>query len=159
MSTSPEVAVRVATAEDIGSLVLLMEEFYAESGYQLDTRWATSSFATLLSKPNWGGAWLALSGGQPIGHAVLSVRYTMEYGGLSGYVDDLFVRPSFRRRGVAHALLDALFADCGVRGCRSVQVEVGGENAAALGVYAKFGLAPHQDGRLLLAGGLSDGTV
>jgi ribosomal protein S18 acetylase RimI-like enzyme len=133
-----------------------MEEFYAESGYQLDTRWATSSFATLLSKPDWGRIWLAHSNEQPIGHAVLSVRYTMEHGDLSGYVDDLFVRPSFRRRGVACTLLDELFKDCRARGCQSVQVEVGNANAAALRVYAKFGLVPHQDGRLLLAGALPD---
>ena len=33
----------------------------------------------------------------------------MEHGGLSGYVDDLFVRPSFRRRGVASGLLRESF--------------------------------------------------
>lgn len=154
MSVSKEVAVRVATAGDIDPLVSLMVEFYAESGYQLDTQWAASSFAALCSMPQWGRAWLADSCGQPVGHAVLTVRYTMEHGGLSGYIDDLFVRPSYRRRGVASALLGELFHDCRARGCKSVQVEVGGANAAARGVYAKFGLNPHQDGRLLLAGAL-----
>jgi len=153
---STEVAVRAAMAEDVTSLVLLMQEFYAESGYQLDSQWATTSFVALLSEPDWGCIWLAHSGGQPIGHLVLSVRYTMEHGGLSGYVDDLFVRPSFRRKGVAHALLHALFEDCHARGCRSVQVEVDSANAAALGLYAKFGLIPHDDGRLLLAVALPD---
>ena len=156
MSANAEVAVRVAAAEDICPLVLLMEEFYAESGYPLDAQWATSSFTALLSQPDRGRAWLAHSRGQPIGHVVLSVRHTMEHGGLSGYVDDLFVRPSFRRRGVARALLDELFQDCRARGCRSVQVEVASANQAALEVYARFGLAPHRDGRLLLAGTLSD---
>ena len=61
MSTSTEVAVRVATAEDIGPLVLLMEEFYAESGYRLDARWATSSFTALLSRLDWGRTWVAHS--------------------------------------------------------------------------------------------------
>jgi len=156
MSTSPGIAVRVATANDIGSLVLLMGEFYAESGYPLEADWATSSFAALLSRPDWGRTWLAHRREQPIGYVVLSVRYTMEHGGLSGYVDDLFVRPSFRRRGVARALLDELLEDCRARGCRSVQVEVASANAAALGVYAKFGLVPLRDGRLLVAGTLSD---
>jgi len=153
---SMAVAVRVATVEDIGPLVVLMGEFYAEAGYPLDAWWATSSFATLLSKPDWGRAWLADLNGQPVGHAVLSVRYTMEHGGLGGHVDDLFVRPSFRRQGVARALLDELFEDCRARGCRSVHVEVGSANVAALRVYAEFGLVPHQDGGLLLAGVLSD---
>ncbi len=156
MSTNNELAVRVATADDIGPLVHLMDEFYAESGYQLDAQWAASSFAALCSRPDWGRAWLADSDGMPVGHAVLTVRYTMEHGGLSGYVDDLFVRPSFRRRGVASGLLREVFQDCRARGCKAVQVEVGGANVAARAVYAKFGLKPLQDGRLLLAGSLQD---
>jgi len=76
----------------------------------------------------------------------------MEHGGLSGHVDDLFVRPACRRRGVARALLGELFAECRTRGCLSVQVEAAQDNAAALGLYAHFGLVPHGDGRLLLAG-------
>ena len=40
---------------------------------------------------------------------------------------------------------------------QSVQVETGNENEAALGVYEQFGLHPHRDGRLLLAGVLDEG--
>lgn len=152
MSTSTDVAVGVATADDVGSLVRLMEEFYAESGFPLEAPWAASSFATLLSMPEWGRIWLASFRGEPAGHIVLTVRYTMEHGSLSGYVDDLFVRRSLRRRGIAGALLDELFKDCRARGCKSVQVEVGSANTAALGAYGKYGLTPHDDGRLLLAG-------
>ena len=156
MSTNHDLAVRVATADDIGPLVRLMDEFYAESGYPLDAQWATASFAALCSMPDWGRAWLAYSDGKPVGHAVLTVRYTMGHGGLSGYVDDLFVQPSFRRRGVASALLREVFQDCRTRACKAVQVEVGAANVAALAVYARFGLKPLQDGRLLLAGALQD---
>ena len=148
--------VRMAEADDVAPLVRLMTVFYAEAGFPLDRQWAASAFAHLLSNPQWGHVWLAEASGQPVGHAVLSVRYTMEHGGLSGYIDDLFVEPSFRRRGVARSLLEALFNACRERGCRSVQVETGRENEGALGLYATFGFHPHQDGRLLLSGALPD---
>lgn len=80
----------------------------------------------------------------------MSVRYTMEFAGLSGYVDDLYVKPEFRRRGVGRALLAALFAECRARGCKSMHVEVGEFNAPALSLYGKFKLGAAQDGRLLL---------
>jgi ribosomal protein S18 acetylase RimI-like enzyme len=159
MSTSPEIAVRAARADDVSALVLLMEEFYAESGYPLDAQWAASAFSALLSRPDWGRTWIAHSGGRAVGHVVQSVRYTMEHGGLSAYVDDLFVKPAFRRMGVARALLDRLFDDSRARGCRSVQVEAGKANTAALALYAKFGLVPHQDDRLLLAVALTNATA
>jgi ribosomal protein S18 acetylase RimI-like enzyme len=148
-----------AEPSDVGSLVALMHDFYAEAGYALDHDWAAASFRELLTQPALGCCWLACLDAEPVGHVVLTFRYTMEHGGLSGYVDDLFVRPAFRRLGAARAMLDELFAECRSRGCRSVQVEVGHDNAAALSLYARFGLMSHDDGRLLLAGPLSKRAI
>lgn len=80
----------------------------------------------------------------------------MDFGGLSGCIDDLYVKPDFRRMGVGHALLAALFAECRARGCKSVLVEVGASNASALAMYDKFNLRAAQDGRLLLRGALPE---
>src|SRR5690242_12704955 len=120
MSTSSraEPLVRRATPADVGALVQLMHEFYAESGYPLDRQWAASSFLQLLSEPSLGCSWLVYREAEPVGHAVLTLRYTMEHGGLGGYVDDLFVRARCRRLGAARAILGALFAECHARGCR-----------------------------------------
>jgi len=156
MTPRSEFIVGLAAPDDVGDLVGLMEEFYAESSYPLDRQWAGSALLRLISEHAWGCIWLARSGGEALGHAVLTVRYTMEHGGLSGYVDDLFVRPAFRRQGVGRALLNALFRECHVRGCKSVQVEVGPNNAPALGLYAAFGLMPRGDDRQLLSGAVLD---
>jgi ribosomal protein S18 acetylase RimI-like enzyme len=149
-----EVVVGEATSSDIPELVALMDAFYAEFSYPLDRHWASNSFAQLLSTPALGSVWLARAGGRPVGHAVLSVRYTMEHGALSGYIDDLYVSPLFRQRHIASQLLRALGKECGRRGCAAVYVEVGDTNTAALATYRKFGLMPTTDGRLLLSGGL-----
>jgi len=149
-------SIRLAAASDIVDLSALMEEFYAGSGYPLDRSWAEASLLRLISRPDWGCIWIARSGREAVGHAVLSVRYTMERGGLSGYIDDLFVRMTFRRQGVGRALLNELFVECRKRGCAAGQVEVAHDNTAALGLYAAFGLWPHRDGRQLLAGPILD---
>jgi len=139
--------VRLATRSDIPQLVELMREFYAESSFPLDREWAERAFAGLIDKPSHGAVWLIESGGAPVGHVVLSVRFAMEFGGLSGYIDDLFVRPAHRRQGAASAALDALFADCRRRSCRSVHVEVGPHNTAANMLYRRYGLVPGDDQR------------
>jgi ribosomal protein S18 acetylase RimI-like enzyme len=146
--------IRQAGASDIAALVALMRDFYAEADYPLDEPWAAAGFEALLRQPSYGGVWLAFEQGQPVGHAVLSVRFAMEYGGLSAYIDDLYVVPAQRRRGVARALLQALVADAGQRGCLSLQVEVGDSNEPALSLYAAFGLEARCDGRLLMHGQL-----
>jgi len=154
VKSSSGLDVRRADARDVDVLVQLMQAFYAEAHYPLDHAWAASSFRTLLETPALGSVWLACWGITPIGHAVLTVRYCMEFGGLSGYIDDLYVKPEFRRRGAGHALLSALFADCRVAGCKSAQVEVGDTNTAARALYARFGLKAASDGRVLLSGEL-----
>ncbi len=150
MKSSRHFGARRATQDDIGTLVSLMHDFYAESHYPLDAEWATSSFATLLADPSLGGAWLVLENDKPVGHIVLSLRYGMEHAGLIGYIDDLYVKPEARRCGAATVALTALMTDCRARGVKSVVVEASDGNAAALAAYAKFGLKRLTDGRVLL---------
>jgi GNAT superfamily N-acetyltransferase len=97
---------------DIAALVELMSQFYAESSYALDRGWAAASFAQLLRDETRGAVWIARGGTEPAGHVVLTLRHSMEFGGLAGIIDDLFVRPQFRRQGVGSALLFALFDAC-----------------------------------------------
>lgn len=145
------VTVRLATASDIPDLVELMQEFYAESSYPLDRGWAARAFSDLIAEPSRGAVWLMEIDGAVAGHVVLSVRFAMEFGGLIAYVDDLFVRPPYRRLGAARAGMDALVAECRRRGCRSIQVEVDPGNTAACSLYRRYGLAAGTDGRQLLS--------
>lgn len=140
-------AVRLATPSDIPVLVELMREFYEESGFALETDWAARAFSELMAEPGRGAVWLINDDGVAVGHVVLSVRFAMEFGGLSGYVDDLFVRPAHRRKGAATAGLEALVVECHRRSCRSIHVEVGPDNAAALALYRRHGFAPGEDRR------------
>ena len=67
-------------------------------------------------------------------------------------IDDLFVKPQFRRQRIAHALLSELFDECKRRTCKSIYVEVGDRNVPAIELYSHFGLGPFHDGRVLFHG-------
>ncbi|UGQ45508.1 GNAT family N-acetyltransferase [Massilia endophytica] len=144
-----DIRIRLASAADAPALVDLMEAFYAESHYPLDRDWALQAFRTLISQPALGAVWVA-DNGALIGHAVLTVRYAMEFGALSAIIDDLFVSAPHRQRGIARRLLEALLEDSRSRGCKSVHVEVGASNPAARQLYASLGLLPYDDDRLTL---------
>lgn len=155
-ATPPDV--REASMRDIPALVALMREFHAEAGWRLDEALAAEAFARLVAHPSRGGAWLAVDGGEAIGHVVLSLRWTLDHGGLAGHVDDLYVRPSHRGRRIGSALLDALLAHATAIGCRSLQVEVGATNAVARALYTRRGLGLPGDDRLLLGCALGDAS-
>jgi len=151
------VTVRIATHADVPALVELMREFYAESSFPLDEDWAAGAFANLIAEPSRGTVWLMELDDAVAGHVVLSVRHAMEYGGLSAYIDDLFVRPAYRGQGAARAGLDALVTECRRRDCRSIQVEVAPDNRAANALYRSYGLVPGTDQRLHLRVALPTG--
>lgn len=143
---------RRATPQDVEALVAMMREFHAESNHTLNQAHAQNAFLKLLGRPELGGVWLACRDGSAAGYVVLTRRYSMDHGALDGHVEDLFVRPAWRRRGVASSLLSLLFADCGRQGSGIVHVEVDGRNAAAVGLYRSFGFSEHSDGRMFLHG-------
>ena len=139
-----------ATPNDIVELVVLMEAFYAESGYTLDRAWARRSFERLIDNPDLGVTWVVRQGHSVVGHVVLTQRFSMEYGGIDAFVDDLYIDPVHRRRGAGHAALSAVVAECRRRGVLALHVEVGQDNSAANALYARWGLLAHTDGRLTL---------
>lgn len=143
------VQVRPASSSDIPALVALMTSFYAEAGFPLPEVRATSAFEMLVAEPRLGGAWLAELDGAVAGHVVLTLCFGMEYGGLRGSIDDLYVRPEARGKGAGAALLAAARAGAVARGVRAMQVEVGRDNHVARRLYARAGYADTE--HLLLA--------
>ena len=140
---------RLAQPDDIPQLVELMTDFYAEAGYPLPADAATRTFAGLLADPRLGRVWMMEADGEPAGYVVLTVSFSMEYGGLRGFVDDLFVRPGFRGRGLAAAALAELRRTAEEMGVRALLVEVGPQNDIARRVYQRIGL--EDTGHVLLS--------
>ncbi len=66
--------------------------------------------------------------------------------GVAGiYLEDLFVRPQFRRRGLARALLSALAAECLRRGYTRLSWAVLNWNADAITLYDGIGGEPQNE--------------
>jgi len=140
--------VRLAEPADVPKLVRLMIEFYAESDFTLAPGPAARTFALLLAEPRFGRVWLMECGGRSAGYVVLTVCFSMEYGGLRGFVDDFFVRASCRRRGLGTAALAEVRRAAEVGGVRALLVETGPLNEDALAVYHRSGF--RDSGHLLL---------
>ena len=132
---------RKASPNDLGQLVDLMAEFYAEAGYPLNRTLAADAFAAVISDERLGYVWLIQAGGADAGYVVVTLTFSMEYGGRSAFVDDLYIRAAFRGRGVGTRILTEVRGFCLGLGVRAMHLEVGRDNAAAQTVYRKIGFA------------------
>lgn len=75
--------------------------------------------------------------GRVVGVAVLAYRLSVSAAGLFVSIEDLYVEPDARRRGVGRALLEAVGERCAARGVSYVEAQVEDEEAAAF--YAALG--------------------
>jgi GNAT superfamily N-acetyltransferase len=141
--------IRKAFSNDMPALLALMSEFYAESGYELDRTHAERGFAAILADERLGHVWLMEDAGQSAGYIVLTLRFGMEYGGLIGCFDDLFVVPQSRNQGLATAALMHVRDFCKTRGVCAITVEVGFNNGPAQTAYRRVGLVEMPDRQLL----------
>lgn len=149
--------VKPALSEEIDDLLDLMSDFYAESDYDLNRELSRRALDDLIANSSLGKVWLMRHGGRIAGYIVLTVCFSMEYGGLSGYVDDLFVRPEFRRQGLGRLAMGALLSECHQRNVRAIHVEVDRNNQCAKNLYGKFGF--REDDRELLTCKLNNETT
>jgi GNAT superfamily N-acetyltransferase len=84
---------------------------------------------------------------QLLGVALLVYRLNVSAGGLFASVEELYVRPEARRRGVGHALLQAADERCEKRGVSYVEAQV--EEKEAVLFYAAVGYKPETGVRVL----------
>jgi GNAT superfamily N-acetyltransferase len=82
---------------------------------------------------------LAWEGATPAGFALFFHNFSTFLGRRGLYLEDLFVRPAFRRRGYGRALLVYLARLAVERGCGRFEWTVLDWNAPAIGFYQQLG--------------------
>lgn len=88
----------------------------------------------MLSDPARGDILLAQVGDRAVGVAVFAYSWTLEHGGLSCWLDELYVEPGLRSSGIGRALLLRGIEHVKGRGAAAIDLEVveGHERAARL---------------------------
>ncbi len=81
-----------------------------------------------------------------VGVAVLAYRLNISSAGPFASIEDLYVRPESRRRGVGRALLEAVTERCSTRGVSYVEAQVEDEEAAAF--YSALSYEPEPGVRM-----------
>lgn len=88
---------------------------------------------------------VAEDGGEVVGFALWFLNFSTWLGKHGLYLEDLFVRPSHRGRGLGKALLETLVGIAGDRGYERVEWVVLDWNEPAHAFYRSMGAAPMDD--------------
>ncbi len=135
---------RLAAQHDVPLATELMREFYAESGYRLDADRAAAALAALAAEPALGRLWLIEDAREPVGYVALCFGWSLEYHGRDAFVDDLYLRPAARGKGLGSRALEAVAAESVALGVHALHLEVERVNAPAQALYRKLGFRDNE---------------
>ncbi|MBN1475848.1 GNAT family N-acetyltransferase [Candidatus Sumerlaeota bacterium] len=92
-------------------------------------------------------ALVATSEGETVAYALFFSTFSTFLGQPGLYLEDLYVKPAHRKRGIGGACLTALGRICRERGCARLEWAVLTWNELAARQYRKLGAAPLEDWR------------
>ena len=90
-------------------------------------------------------ATIAWAGGEAVGFALFFPSYSTFLARPGMYLEDLYVRPAWRGKGVGRRLLEHLAALCAARGYPRMEWSVLDWNEPARGFYRRLSAAPLED--------------
>jgi ribosomal protein S18 acetylase RimI-like enzyme len=133
------VEIRDARPEEAAELLPLMRaycEFYEASP---PDDGLLKMARTLIADPEQGAMFIARDRGVAVGFATLDWKWSSLKGARIGYLEDIFVTPAARGRGIADALIVACAERCRERGAPAMQWQTAPDNDRAQSVYDRTG--------------------
>jgi hypothetical protein len=95
------VSFRPCRPKDHDALLKLIVTYYRSSKIPFNRKSLTKGLDTLLRNVSQGQAWLMDNHKKPVGYALLTYNFDLEYGGVEGLLIDLYVEKRFRNRALA----------------------------------------------------------
>jgi GNAT superfamily N-acetyltransferase len=142
---------RPATAGDLPVLLDLAVAFYQEDGFATPRPALAAHLRVLLDSPGRARVAVTVEDGQVAGFGITTTTFGLE-NGLIAELEDLYVAPAWRRRGLARALIEDSAAWAAGIGAAQLEIVIApnGQDVSHLfRYYAARGFT--DDGRRLLS--------
>ena len=130
------------TAEHRAAAIQLLQARFDEHQILLSPERLGAAVSGMIENPNRGTVLIALEDQQPVGRAARSYTWTLEHGGLVAWLDELYVVPPRRGRGLGTALLQAARDMATAAGCAALELEVDARHRRAENLYQSAGFEP-----------------
>ncbi len=142
--------IRPVIANDIPALLPLVEQYWLyEDLADFDPARVARGLERVCAEAGLGGAWVAHARGQAVGYLLAVYVFSLEHLGLTAEIDEFFVLPSARGKGLGDGLLRLAEAEFLRRGCTNVALQLGRGNDRARVFYRAHGYVERSGYELL----------
>ncbi|MEP4035915.1 GNAT family N-acetyltransferase [Pseudophaeobacter sp.] len=135
-------ALHLARPDHLDKLLTLVEAFHAEAGLEISPEQRRAGIEPLLEGIPYGAVYIIGPTRAPIGYIVVTFGWSVEFGGMDGFVDEIYIRPPVRGRGLASEVLIELPKTLAQAGIKALHLEVDRDNAPAQRLYQRTRFQP-----------------
>ncbi|GGG59079.1 hypothetical protein GCM10011415_01130 [Salipiger pallidus] len=138
-------SLHLADLSDADKVVAMTLAFHAEQGFDSDEDHVRGAILPLLEGIPHGALWVIGPRKSPVGYVAVSFGWSLEFGGLDAVVDEIYVRPAVRRRGMGGDALHQLSLGLREGGIRAMHLEVARADEQAQRFYRRNRFALRDD--------------
>lgn len=140
----------LAKPQDFDRVAAMVTAFHAETGIQLSDEQRANALIPLLEGCPLGVIYVIGPRTAPVGYLAISFGWSIEMGGIDGYVDEFWIRPKVRRRGMGGEALAALVPALREAGVRALHLEADRDTPVPR-LYKRLGFALREQNCLMTA--------
>jgi GNAT superfamily N-acetyltransferase len=142
------VAINLVDAEKLDAVVALFEAQLREHEITTSRDDLRMVIWTVIADQRHGFMFEASAlDGRPIAVAYASSLLSLEHGGVSGWLEELYVLPRWRNRGIGSRLVAEVIVHARELGWRALDLEVEASHQRVISLYVRHEFRPHSRSR------------
>lgn len=142
-------AITLATTADIDALLPLLQRHDEERRNSTDNVQLAESVQPLLEGQPHGAIWLIGPRRSPLGYVLVTFGWSRSLGGREAWLDEIFIRPSVRNRGIAKEVTNAIAVSLTKAGLKAFHARVNIQDVRARRFCEKLGWKIEDQTRIL----------
>jgi GNAT superfamily N-acetyltransferase len=135
--------IRYATNADEQQLLSLIRQYYAEDGYVFCEKRAHRAIKRLLADRALGRIWVMAAEHKIVGYVVLTLGFSLEYLGRDAFLDEIYVTPEWRGRGLGKRALRLVEDTCRELEVNALHLEVERDKMEVQRLYKRESFKEH----------------
>jgi ribosomal protein S18 acetylase RimI-like enzyme len=129
----------LAAVDDLDRLLPMVAAYHAFEGIEQTDDVRRAALTPLLNGSPHGAVWLIGLRRAPVGYIAISFGWSIELGGMDGFLDEFFIREGVRGRGMGGEVLSLLIPQLAQAGMVGLSLELAPENTRARQLYERRG--------------------
>ncbi len=140
---NPSLSLLDANLSDIDQLLGLIQDFYQHFDYPYTESEKRLTLEDLLARPTAARIYLIQKDHKIVGYVFLSFYFSIEFGGVTAFIDELFVVPRDRGQGIGSRVIHLVEKKCLELNLKAIHLESERTNERATALYSQLGFVDH----------------